>query len=209
MKKFSICLARLMALMMCTSAMASSVTYVDRNELFDFKPGSVYEVTDLFENFKDVMPGDVLEEIVTVRNGSKGQVRIWMQCKYDSYVETNAKDFLDQLMLTVEAADKTIFEAAASQKAQLSGPVLLGTFRRNGQTELKVTLEVPIELGNEYMGQIGVVPWTFLIEEIPEDDTPETGDWFEAGVWAGAAVLLALAIVFLLAILRRRNAEAK
>jgi len=54
-----------------------------------------------------------------------------------------------------------------------------------------------------------VVPWTFLIEEIPEDDTPETGDWFEAGVWAGAAVLLALAIVFLLAILRRRNAEAK
>ena len=209
MKKFSICLALLMALMMCTSAMASSVTYVDRNELFDFKPGSVYEVTDLFENFKDVMPGDVLEEIVTVRNGSKGQVRIWMQCKYDSYVETNAKDFLDQLMLTVEAADKTIFEAAASQKAQLSGPVLLGTFRRNGQTELKVTLEVPIELGNEYMGQIGVVPWTFLIEEIPEDDTPETGDWFEAGVWAGAAVLLALAIVFLLAILRRRNAEAK
>ena len=209
MKKFSICLALLMALMMCTSAMASSVTYVDRNELFDFKPGSVYEVTDLFENFKDVMPGDVLEEIVTVRNGSKGQVRIWMQCKYDSYVETNAKDFLDQLTLTVEAADKTIFEAAASQKAQLSGPVLLGTFRRNGQTELKVTLEVPIELGNEYMGQIGVVPWTFLIEEIPEDDTPETGDWFEAGVWAGAAVLLALAIVFLLAILRRRNAEAK
>ncbi len=209
MKKFSICLALLMALMMCGSAMASSVTYVDRNELFDFKPGSVYEVTDLFENFKDVMPGDVLEEIVTVRNGSKGQVRIWMQCKYDSYVETNAKDFLDQLTLTVEAADKTIFEAAASQKAQLSGPVLLGTFRRNGQTELKVTLEVPIELGNEYMGQIGVVPWTFLIEEIPEDDTPETGDWFEAGVWAGAAVLLALAIVFLLAILRRRNAEAK
>ena len=208
MKKFTICLALLMAMLMCGSAMASSVTYVNRDELFDFKPGSVYEVTDLFENFKNVMPGDVLEEQITVQNSSGGQVRIWMQCKYDSYVTTNAKDFLDQLKLTVESGDETIFEAAANEKAQLSQPLLLGTFRTNGKVELTVKLEVPVDLGSEYMGQVGVVPWTFLIEEIEAtDDTPDTGDWFQTWVWAGIAATLMAAIAWIVIVMRRRTAE--
>jgi len=207
MKKFTICIALLLALVMGGSAMASSVTYIDRDELFDFKPGSVYEVTDLFENFKNVLPGDVYEQQITVRNSSDGQVRIWLQCKYDSYVTTDAKDFLDQLKLTVVSRDTTIFEAAADEKAQLTEPRLLGTFRKNGQVELTVRLEVPAELDSRYMGQVGVVPWTFLIEEIPEDDTPDTGDWFEAGIWGGAAALLALAILVLLLMQRRKRAE--
>ncbi len=206
MKKFITCMTALLLVMLLSgSALASSVTYVDRDELFDFKPGSVYEVTDLFENFKGVLPGDVLEEYITVQNSNNEKVRIWMQCKYDSYVTTNMEDFLAQLKLTVETSDETIFEAAADQKAQLSGPVLLGTFRKNGKVELKVTLEVPITLGNEYMNQIGVVPWTFLIEEIPEDDTPETGDWFEVGLWIGAAVVLMAAIVWIIIILYKRR----
>ncbi len=208
MKKLTICIALLLALVMGGSAMASSVTYVDRNELFDFKPGSVYEVTDLFENFKNVLPGDTYEEIITVQNSSKGRIRIWMQCKYDSYTRTEAKDFLNQLKLTVVSGNTEIFEAAAGEKAQLTEPKLLGTFRENGKVELKVTLEVPIDLGSEYMGQVGVVPWTFLIEEVPEDDTPDTGDWFEAGIWAGAAVLLMAAIVILLILQKKKNAQA-
>ena len=207
MKKMMVCLALLMAMLLSANALASSVTYVDRDELFDFKPGSAYEATDLFDNFKGVLPGDVLEEYITVRNSSEGKIRVYLQCKYDSYVTTDAQDFLNQLKLTVEASDKTIFEAEADQKAQLSEPVLLGTFKQSGQVELKVTLEVPADMGNEYMGQIGVVPWTFLIEEIPEDDTPDTGDWFRAELWGGAAVLLTLAIAALLIVQRKRRAE--
>ena len=197
----------LMLLLLCGSALASSVTYVNRDELFEFKPGSAYQATDLFENFKDVLPGDVLEEQITVSNGSKGQVRIWLQCKYDAYVETDAKDFLNQLKLSVKSGDKSIFEAEADQKAQLSEPVLLGTFKKKGKVDLNVTLEVPAELGSEYMGQIGVVPWTFLVEEIPEDDTPDTGDWFQTGVWISVAAVLAAAILLLLLVQRKRRAE--
>ena len=208
MKKNLICLlALLMLLMTGTSALASSVTYVDRKELFDFKPGSEYQVTDLFENFKGVMPGDVLTEEITVKNSNKNKIRIYMQCKYDAYVETDAKDFLDQLKLTVEASDKTIFEAAADEKAQLSKPVLLGTFKQKGEVDLTVTLEVPIELGNEYMNQIGVVPWTFLIEEIPDDDTPDTGDWFQTGMWVGIAAVIVAAIFLLLIVQKKRRTE--
>lgn len=197
----------LIAMLLCSSALASSVTYVSQKELFDFKPGSEYQATDLFENFKGVLPGDVLTEEITVSNSSKKQVRIYLQCKYDAYVETDAKDFLDQLQLTVESSDKTIFEAAAGEKAQLSKAVLLGTFKQKGEAELKVTLKVPIELGNEYMNQIGVVPWTFIVEEIPEDDTPDTGDWFQTGMWAGIAAVIAAAIFLLLIVQKKRRAE--
>ena len=198
----------LMLFLLGGSALASGVTYVDRTELFDFKPGSAYEVTDLFENFKNVMPGDVYEQKITVQNSSKGRIRIWLQCKYDAYTTTEAKDFLNQLRLTVVSGNTAIFEAEAGEKAQLTEPKLLGTFRENGKVELTVKLEVPIELGSEYMGQVGVVPWTFKIEEVPEDDTPDTGDWFEAGIWMGAAALLALAIVILLVVQKKKKAEA-
>lgn len=66
---------------------------------------------------------------------------------------------------------------------------------------------MPLELGNAYMGREGTVPWTFLVEEIPEDDTPQTGDWFSLPVWgaAFAAVLLAL---FAALLIKRRARRA-
>ena len=208
MRKFVVSMAAfLIVLMVGMTALASSVTYIDRKELFEFKPGSEYQVTDLFENFKGVLPGDVLTEEIEVSNASKGKIRIFMQCKYDSYVETDAKDFLDKLTLKVVAKDDTIFEAAASEKAQLSEPVLLGTFKQKGKTTLTVSLEVPIELGNEYMNQIGVIPWTFIVEEIPDEDTPETGDWFRSGVWAAIAAAIAAVIIVLIFVQKKRREE--
>ena len=209
MKKFVACMmALLLTMMMCGSAMASSVEYLNREDLFDFKPGSEYQATDLFEAFKEVVPGDVIDEYITVRNSSNGQIRIWLQCKYDSYVTTENKDFLSRLTLSVEASDQKIFEAPADQKAQLSGPVLLGTFRERGEIELKVTLHVPGDLGNEYMGQVGIIPWTFIVEEIPQDDTPDTGDWFQIEYWFAAAAGLMLVISMLLIVQRKRKAAA-
>jgi len=209
-RKFpALLLAAVLVIVMGGSALASGVTYVNRTELFDFKPGSMYHVTDLFENFKNVMPGDVLEQKIIVQNSSEERVRIWLQCKYDAWTMTEAGDFLDKLKLTVISGNNKIFEAAAGEKAQLTKPKLLGTFKEGGKVELTVRLEVPIELGNEYMGQIGIVPWTFSVEEVPDDDTPDTGDWFEIGIWAGTAVLLTLAIVILLIIQRKKRVEAK
>lgn len=197
----------MLVILLCGSALASEVTYVDTEKVFEFKPGSVYEATDLFENFKGVLPGDKLEERITVQNSSKKAMRIFLQCKYDSYATTEEKDFLNQLKLTVESGDTKIFEAKAGQKAQLSSPVLLGTFKEKGKVELKVKLEVPLELNSKYMGQVGVVPWTFIVEEVPSDGTPDTGDWFQTTLWIGIAMVLAAAIVVLLIVQRKRRAE--
>ena len=208
MKKYGRILgAVLMALMMlCGSALAdASVTYEGGAEKFVFLPGSSYSDSDLFENFKNVLPGDTLTQTITVKNDTDQQVRIYMRAES---IGMQDQDFLNQLKLTVTCRDKTIFEAAASETAQLTQNTLLGTFKTRGTTELTVTLTVPAEMGNEYMNRVGVVPWTFLVEEIPDDDTPHTGDWFQTGVWVGIAILLAVMIAVLVWIQRKRQAKA-
>jgi len=58
----------LLSLSMTTFAADSTITFMGRSQGFSFKPGSEYTATDLFDNFKDVMPGDKLTEIIQIKN---------------------------------------------------------------------------------------------------------------------------------------------
>ena len=184
---------------------AAAVTYEGGAEKFVFIPGSEYSDSDLFENFKGVLPGDTITQTIRVQNASDKQVRIYLRALPVSDIH---KDFLSQLAMTVDCKDKEIFDAAASETAQLTNNTLLGTFKKAGSTELTVTLTVPADMGNEYMCAIGVVPWAFTVEEIPEDPSVHTGDWFQAGLWIGAAALLAAAVIVLIVLQRKRRKEA-
>lgn len=206
MKKTTVFLALLLVLTgLCSTALGyASVNYVNEAEKFVFLPGSEYTETDMFENFKNCVPGDVRTQQITVRNVSNDMVRIYMKAEP---VLPEDRDFLSQLHMTVHCEDETIFDAAPSRRAQLYDYTLLGTFKKKGTTQLDVQLTIPVELGNEYMGEVGIVPWTFMVEVIPADDTPHTGDWYESGTWlAIGGVLLAL-IIILLVVKRRRTQE--
>ena len=206
MKKFvSIILVLLLLLAAIPASAVSNVTYEGGAEHFVFLPGSEYSDSDLFENFKGVMPGDVIIQRITVKNTSDKQVRIYMRA---DPIEEKHRDFLDKLNLQVACKSEYIFDAAPSQTGQLTQNTLLGTFKTAGSVELVVTLTVPLDLGNEYMNTMGIVPWTFLIEEVPEDDTPHTGDDFELGTWLIAAGMILAAIAIVLVQMKRQKANA-
>ena len=194
MRKLKICLM-LAIVLVFSSALAASVTYEGGAEDFVFLPGSAYSDTDLFEGFKGVLPGDTIRQTIRVQNDSGAPVRIYLRA---DPVNPEDADFLNQLRLTVTAGSKEIFDAAAGVQDGLAENTLLGSFRQGGGTSLTVNLEVPNELGNEYMGRIGTVPWIFLTEEIAADESPETGDWFRPALWCGAAALLLGCIALLL-----------
>ena len=196
MKTVRICLCLLLAAaLLCAGALAASVSYEGGAEDFVFLPGSAYSDTDLFEGFKGVLPGDTIHQTIRVQNDSGAPVRIYLRA---DPVNPEDADFLNQLHMTVTAGSKEIFDAAAGVQAGLAENTLLGSFKQDGGTSLTVNLEVPIELGNEYMGRIGTVPWVFLTEEIAADESPETGDWFRPALWCGAAALLLGCIALLL-----------
>ena len=194
------CVLLTMAAVLCGSALAASVSYEGGAEKFVFVP----ENSDLFENFKGVMPGDVLEQKITVKNNTDKAVRIYLRAEP---VYEADRDFLEQLDMTVSAGSVEIFDAAPSETAQLTSNTLLGTFKKNGSTELTVTLTVPLELGSEYMDTAGTVHWTFLTEEVDEGDgdTPQTGDWFRMNAWIMAVVLIAILIAAVVLFNRVKN----
>ncbi len=158
----------------------SSVTYEGGAEKFVFLPGSDYTDTDLFDNFKGVMPGDIIEQKVIVKNTYKGcdYVNIYMRAEaHDETANplspkvaesgetvTTMSDFLSQLSMTVHQGDKEIYRESPDQLDGLSQNVLLGSFDYGDQAELLVKLEVPIELGNEYANRVGEVDWVFVVE---------------------------------------------
>lgn len=184
MKRFLIFLLVLSTVfVMPVHAAVGSVTYSGDAGQFIFAPGSDHSLTDLFPNFKDVMPGDVLTQQITVKNDASNQVKVKIYIRSKGAQE-GSEEFLSQLNLTVAASQTNtmayMFDAAADQAAQLSEWVCLGTLYSGGVVNLDATLTVPTSFGNEFQNRVGYLNWEFMIEEFPVEDTdpepPKTGD---------------------------------
>ena len=189
------------------------VTYSGNSGDFIFAPGSDHSPTDLFPNFKGVMPGDHLSQQITVRNDASKEIKV------DIYVRAlgaheGSEKFLSQLGLKVEKSAENemayMFNAKANETAQLADWVHLGTLYSGGEVNLDVILDVPVELDNEFQNQIGYLDWEFKIEESPvdEDDPvpPPTGDDSHIGVYLTVGIGAVL-LIFIILIVRRRERE--
>ena len=203
MKKTCMILLALLLLVGVEAQAATLVRYEGGAEQFVFLPGTAYSENDLFDNYKMVMPGDILTQRITIRNTSGKPVRIYLRAEK---VDAQYEEFLSRINLQVSAKDGQIFDAAVSETGQLTENTLLGTFRKGGVTDLVLTLTVPYDLGNEFMCTMGVVPWTFLVEEVPEDPyTPQTGDTFDLATWLLAAGMILAAIAWVLIKMKRQR----
>jgi len=192
-------------------AAEGTVTYDGDAKEFIFKPGSDYSPTDLFSEFKGVMPGDTLSQKITVKNDATNKVKVKVYLRSLGAHEEST-EFLSQLGLRVKkSADNEMaymFDAAANETAQLTDWVYLGTLYSGGEVNLDVLLDVPTELENQYSSQIGYLDWEFMIEEFPIEDSdpkvPQTGDDSFAGIWIVAG-LCSVAIAVVLIAKRKKN----
>ena len=217
----ALALALVLLLGMGATAFAESkVTYEGGAEKFVFLPGSEYTETDLFENFKGVMPGDVITQEITVQNNytKADKVKIYLRAvlhdeEGNPLSEEVAKsedvvsmqDFLSQLTMTVKQGDKVLFSASPDELDGLKENVLLGAFPGKSYTKLVVELSVPIELGNEYANRVGEVDWVFTAEEVTK--TVQTGDDSDLILWAALMTLSLVTAAGVILSLNRKNKE--
>lgn len=193
----------LFSIAMQVSAAEGNVTYSGNAGQFIFAPGSEESLTDLFPNFKDVMPGDTLTQDIVVKNNAKKSVKISMRALG---AHEDSKEFLSKLNLYVEkVTDTPLFEAPADETAQLTEWREIGVLASGGEAQLRVGLQVPTDLDNESKKTIGYLDWEFMVEEIEEKD-PQTGDVARIALWV-LGIAVSGTIAFVLIAKRRKDSK--
>lgn len=216
-KTFSVLAVIFVFCVLPITVLAGNVTYSGDAGKFIFAPGSSYSETDLFTDFKDVMPGDSIFQKIVVKNeaSNKVKVKIYMR-SLGAHDDEMSQKFLSQLSLKVQKSEENsmayMFDAVASEPDSLTDWVLLGTLYSGGEVNLDIALTVPTSLDNSYQKNIGYLDWQFMIEEFPIEDSdpkpPHTGEKFGAGVYValGTAVCT-IAILIIIPIVRRKKKE--
>lgn len=201
----------LLSCVMQAAAVDGQVVYVDGADKFIFIPGSDYSPTDLFYEFKDVMPGDSVQQTITVKNDNSNKCKIKVYMRALGGHEDSVA-FLSQLSLTVtKGTDTVMFDAPADQTAQLSDWVYLGTLYSGGQCDLIVTLDVPVTLDNQFKNLVGYLDWEFAVEELPiepsDPEPPKTGD--DSRIYLWAVLMLGSFAMFVILLFGQKKKEKK
>ena len=137
---------------------SSTLTYRGREQGFDVNPGSAWTKADLFDGLKDVMPGDVRACDIAFVNAATDCDFAVLTLTAEPHGAGNplsesvaaagetvesAKDFLNQMTLTVTSGGQTLYDGPAGSDAMFGAGVALGTVRTGEQIGLHVVLSVP------------------------------------------------------------------
>ena len=139
--------------------------------------------TDLFKEFKDVIPGDVLtQKIKLYCQNISSKTNLFLKASID-----DAVDLPDDITLTVYSGENIISHGSADATNGLDEYVLLGTFSKDGEIDLSVVLTVPRSIGNEISYVEKNIDWQFAVQVLDEDKTPisspVTGDTSNPWLW--------------------------
>lgn len=154
----------------------TNVRFVSPTAKFSFDPAT----TDLFANFKDLVPGETRQQTISVGNSYNQAVEIFLRAEYvDQTLATtqNMDRVLEMLQkyAQIEVRDssgKLIYKGAVwgNYPAEPTGAgtdsmkynISLGTFASNVNRNLTVTLTLDPSMDNLYQDLWGRIKWVFV-----------------------------------------------
>ena len=145
----------------------TSVTYLGKKDKFDIELSK----TDLFANFKDLLPGCGRTELIHVTNQSSDQAEIFLRAESTENEGDMAliEDLLKKYAtITIKNQDAVIYEGAVwgnldAANGSMKENISLGTFNKNETKNLSVFLNVDPLMDNRYQRVLGKVKWVFTV----------------------------------------------
>lgn len=170
------------SLILCMSVvlMLPLTAFADGDSIVKLEDGAsefvfVPDSTDLFHDFKNLMPGDTVTQEIKIINNHKTPVDIYIRIEA---IDVKYEDFLSHLELTLEWQGKTedFFapeESPATTLGHLKEKKLLGSFGVKSNGTIIATIHVPEDLDSKYMNNEGHIIWYFYAQEsvIPTGDS--------------------------------------
>ena len=225
-------LVMLLSLSVTAFADAPNVNYTGgtNNGKFVFTANTTqYTDTDMFANFKNMMPGDSRTQEITLKNSLTGYTKAVISFvavphtdssgdnapKYKGHHEpftpeelAEMQRFLDNFTLVIRKGDTELWSGSAN----IGGPeednwIELLELRRGESATLNVEIYADIEMNNDFKNHVGEVDWKFRAVEIPYEPTePRTGDASQIWLYAAICLVSAAAIVGIL-VIKKKKAE--
>ena len=135
---------------------------------------------DLFDGFKDMMPGDSLSREVTVTSEASGRYYIYLYARdcvlyndevngqghFEGVDAENTSEILDAV--TVTDSQGNVLDLKAAGPAEEG--VYLGRFSSGDSMKLTVSVSLPIGMGNEYQDAEAYIDWIFYAKQYTSPD---------------------------------------
>lgn len=164
----------------------TKVYFIDPETEFTFEPAT----TDLFANFKELIPGETRVQEISVQNKWTETVEIYLKADFvEQDLATPENIALANRMLQ-EYAQVTIsrgttlvyaggiwgnYPSEATGANSMRAYISLGNFAAGESKELTVTLTLSADLDNTYQNLWGKIKWWFLAYDDTPDETPAPG----------------------------------
>ena len=141
---------------------------------------------DVFDDFKDMMPGDTRSQTLTVRAGNiKPGTKLYLKLHSDINEEV-----LKYINISVYENDKLL--------SSNEDMIKLYNFTKDDVFTMKVVVEVPTSVGNEVEELIAHLKWSFMIEEDGNtEEVPRTYDGFNMIKYI-SMILVSLVMIIIL-----------
>jgi len=163
----------------------TSVTFTGGEDEFVFDPAD----TDLFANFKNLLPGESLTQIIEVKNTyeTENGVEIFLRAEdiAQSLSTPETRELVEKLLqkyatITVTDEDgKVIYNgpiwgepySGSGNPDSMRYDISLGVFAEGESRKLTVALQLDPVMGNEYQELWGLIKWIWTAEPAHSPDT--------------------------------------
>lgn len=165
----------------------TSASFVSPDEKFAFTP----ESTDLFANFKNLVPGETREQQIEVKNAYIEEVEIFLRAEYIEQSLATAENIalVDAMLqryalITVKnSSGSVIYEgpvwgnyhrepSSETSNDSMKNNISLGRFKAGAAEDLTVELSLAPELDNKYQDLWGLIHWVWSAQGVDPAESP-------------------------------------